>query len=239
MGRPECICNHHLFLDPLGPESVVLDLGAYEGEFSREVSHRTGARAVAVEANPIMFERAYRSDRVEKLQLAVGDREGRVSLYLGSNPLGTSLFSGHPGASEQAVVVPATTLAKLISDHCGGRLDLLKVNIEGAEIPMLGCAEDRTLQSIGQITIQFHDFLPELDQVEDVRLAKQRLRRLGFREILFKSPNKDVLFVNLHAGTLSRLRFESEKLLVLVRQYLRAERKRLSAAFHLGSRPPS
>ena len=56
MSRPQSLCNHHLFLDLLGGDSVALDLGAYEGEFARELSHRTGARVVAVEANPAMYE---------------------------------------------------------------------------------------------------------------------------------------------------------------------------------------
>ena len=130
----------------------------------------------------------------------------------------------------QAVEVRATTLPKLISDNCGGHLDLLKVNIEGAEIPMLRACDDRTLQGIGQITIQFHDFIPELNQASDVRRAKERLRRLGFGEILFKAPNKDVLFVNLRAGALGRGRFLAEKTIVRCRQYKRAAERKLRQA---------
>ncbi len=226
MSRPESICNHHLFLDLLGPKAVTLDLGAYLGEFSREISRRTGSRVLAIEANPLIFDKMYESERVEKLNLAVGDSEGHVSLYLASNPLGTSVYSDHPYAGQEKVEVRATTLPKLIKDHCGGRLDLLKLNIEGAEIPTLRASDDRTLQSIQQITIQFHDFIPELHQAGEVALAKERLRDLGFGEIIFKSPNKDVLFVNLRAGALSPGRFLAEKLLVRLRQYLRVVQKR-------------
>ena len=230
MSRPKCVCNHHLFLDLLGSESVVLDLGAYEGEFSRLISELTGAPVVAVEANPLVFDKTYSSGRVEKLNLAVGDCEGYVSLHLASNPLGTSVYSKHPYSGEETVEVRATTLPKLISDYCGGCLDLLKVNIEGAEIPTLRACDDHTLQAIQQITIQFHDFIPELDQATDALKAKERLHNLGFGEILFKRPNKDVLFVNLRSGSLGRGRFVAEKLLVRFRQYLRAAHKRLDRA---------
>jgi len=228
VSRPQALCHHHLFLDLVGPDSVALDLGAYEGEFARELSDRTGAKVVAVEANPMMCEKMSVSDRVAKVNLAVGDHEGTQSLFVGGNPLGSSVYSAHPYSGADAIDIPATTLERLISDHCGGRLDLLKVNIEGAEIPMLAAASDALLQGIGQITIQFHDFIPELDQVEDVRQAKQRLRDLGFGEILFKTPNKDVLFVNLPAKVMSPGRFKAEKTFVRLRQYARAVQKRLA-----------
>jgi len=231
MPRPECICDHHLFVELLGPESVVLDLGAYLGVFSSDITERTDARVVAVEANPRQFDKIDDAERVKRLNCAVSDCEGLVRLYLGSNPLGTSVCPDHPYASEETIEVRATTLPRLISDHCGGRLDLLKVNIEGAEIPMLQACDDRTLQGIGQITIQFHDFIPELNQASDVRCAKQRLRDLGFGELLFKAPNKDVLFVNLRAGALSRGRFLAEKALVRCKQYKRAVEKKLERAF--------
>lgn len=225
--RPECVCLHHAFLDLLGPGSTVLDLGAYEGEFSREVSERTGARAVAVEASPAMFEATFTSPRVRKVNLAVGDRQGHVALFVGRDPLGTSVYSDHPAAGDDAVDVPMTTLPALIDDYCDSTVDLLKVNIEGAEIPMFRACDDRTLQGIGQITIQFHDFIPELDMAADVASVKGRLRRLGFGEILFKAPNKDVLFVNLGAGVLGRGRFLAEKALVRYKQYRRALQKKM------------
>lgn len=227
MSRPQSLCNHHLFLDLLGGDSVALDLGAYEGEFARELSHRTGARVVAVEANPAMYETMFVSDRVKGLNLAVGDCEGTLSLFVGSDPLGTSVYGSHPNTSSDTIDVPSTTLERLVADHCGGRLDLLKANIEGAEIPMLAAASDAVLQGIGQITIQFHDFLPELNQAADVGRTKARLLDLGFGEILCKTPNKDVLFVNLRAGVMGRGRFEAEKAFVRLRQYARAARKKL------------
>ncbi len=238
MSRPQSLCNHHLFLDLVGPDSTVLDLGAYEGEFAREISQRTQAQVVAVEANPFMYEKMYTSERVTGLNLAVGDCEGRLRLFVGSNPLGSSVYSTHPYSDSDTIEVSATTLARLISDHCGGHVDLLKINIEGAEIPMLAAAADEVLQGISQITIQFHDFIPELNQAADVREAKARLQGLGFGEILFKSPNKDVLFVNLRTGVLGRGRFGAEKVLVRLRQYLRAVQKKLGQTRGLASTGP-
>ncbi|MEM7482256.1 MAG: FkbM family methyltransferase [Acidobacteriota bacterium] len=227
MAQAANICAHHVFLDLVDPEASVLDLGAYEGGFARELSERTGARVIAVEANPQMFEQLYSSERVTKLHLAVADQEGTIRLHLGDNPLGNSVFASHPNSDGEQVEVPALTLEQVIARHCGGRVDLLKVNIEGAEIPMLEATSDATLQAIRQITIQFHDFLPELDQKEDVVRAKTRLKDLGFGEILFKTPNKDVVFLNLRAGAISPARFRVERLRVRVKQYLRAAQKKL------------
>ena len=230
LSRPRCLCDHHAFLDLVKPDSHVLDLGAFKGEFSREIAELTGSRVVAVEANPTLVAAMPAVEGVKLLNLAVADREGHLRLFIGSNLLGTSVYASHPYASDETVDVPATTLASVIAQHCGGRVDLLKVNIEGAEIRMLRSTDDSVLQGIAQITIQFHDFIPELDQAADVVEAKRRLRELGFGEILFKSPNKDVLFVNLAAGVMPRARFSAERTLVKLRQYARAAQKKLKRA---------
>ncbi len=39
------------------------------------------------------------------------------------------------------------------------RIDLLKIDIEGAEIGMFDDCTDEELSSIGQITVEFHAFL--------------------------------------------------------------------------------
>lgn len=227
MSRPQCLCDHHLFLDLLGPNSIALDLGAFEGQFAQELSRKTGARAIAIEANPRMFETIPETELVTPLNMAVAAEPGVLELFVGNNPLGTSVFSSHPESGSETFEVPATTLEQLIMDYGDGRLDLLKVNIEGAEIAMFDATPDAVLRAIGQITIQFHDFLPELNQAEDVNRIKARLRDLGFGEILFKTPNKDVLFVNLRARMMSPARFRLERAVVRARQYLRAAEKKL------------
>jgi hypothetical protein len=74
-------------------------------------------------------------------------------------------------------------------------IDLVKVDIEGAECCMFEEASDSALQRVAQFSVEFHDFIwPELR--ERVIRVKSRLRSLGFRSINFSLDDTDVLFLN-------------------------------------------
>ena len=69
----------------------------------------------------------------------------------------------------------AITLAALLDKHGLDRATLVKVDIEGAELPMLESTSLQTLQRVDQFTLEFHDFVAP-SQADDVHRAKQRLR---------------------------------------------------------------
>ena len=72
--------------------------------------------------------------------------------------------------------------------------DLLKVDIEGAELDLFDAATVAELRCFRQITAEFHDFLwPE--QATRVARAKRHLVLAGFRRIDFSLDSSDVLFV--------------------------------------------
>ena len=53
------------------------------------------------------------------------------------------------------------------------KIDLLKINIEGGEYPLLEkLVESKTIQNIQNIQIQFHDFIPDYKKRYDL-IAKE------------------------------------------------------------------
>ena len=60
------------------------------------------------------------------------------------------------------------------------RVDVLKLDIEGAEFQVLSESPAHVLQSIGQITVEFHDFLPAWRDAKHMAGVRQRLQSLGF-----------------------------------------------------------
>jgi hypothetical protein len=76
-------------------------------------------------------------------------------------------------------------------------VDLLKLDIEGAEFEVIESTPDSILRSIGQITVEFHDFQPRFAGRGLFERARRRLVNLGFACCLmsFRS-NGDVLFLN-------------------------------------------
>lgn len=73
-------------------------------------------------------------------------------------------------------------------------VDLLKLDIEGAELAVLETTSSDVLRRVRQITVEFHDWMyPETR--ENVEALKDQLRSYGFYCIRFSGNNGDVLFV--------------------------------------------
>jgi DNA repair protein RadC len=71
------------------------------------------------------------------------------------------------------------------------------MDIEGAEIDVIKGMGDALLKSIQQITVEFHDFIPEMNLEEDVLRTISRLKSLDFACIVFsRKTHFDVLFLN-------------------------------------------
>jgi len=71
------------------------------------------------------------------------------------------------------------------------------MDIEGAEIAVFRGMSDELLKSIKQITVEFHDFIPEMNMEQDVLDIISRMKSLGFACIVFsRKTHFDVLFLN-------------------------------------------
>ena len=193
----ENIRGHHLCTELLSSESVVIDLGACEGEFAQTVTQRWGARVFAIEANPAIFSKTYSDARVSKHNLAISDRKGMAKLYLARNPEGNSLDPRHRDVSTDAYVeIPCATLVDFMAQQGIRKVDVLKVDIEGAGIGLFRSLSDDDLRCFTQVSVEFHDFIAALGINAEVAAIKERMKRLGFWCIIYRKPNIDVLFLN-------------------------------------------
>lgn len=203
--------GHHFYNKALGKGSVVLDLGSHLGEFSTEISRRFECRCYAVEALPDLFAKIGESQLVKKLNYAITDSERMVSFNISDNPEGNHVADtvGHEESDVlcQSVMVQGISLSKLMEVEAIEEIDLLKVDIEGSEIPLFDSTSDETLRKIAQISIEFHDFI--MDIGADVERVTKRLKSLGFICVRYSfHTNGDVLFVNpkrLNISILERL----------------------------------
>jgi FkbM family methyltransferase len=135
------------------PPATILDLGAHIGSsvlfWRARFPH---ARIVAVEPDPGTFSRLRRNvgemAGVELCQVAVTDRDGGVTFFPVRQSWRSTLFGN--GTS---TTVQGRTLGSLVAEL--RKVDLLKVDIEGAERDIL---DDAALGSVGAIVGEFHDF---------------------------------------------------------------------------------
>jgi FkbM family methyltransferase len=188
------IAGHSFLSAPLTADSVVVDLGVNHGEFALSVIEDFGCRVVGVEPVPALFEALPSHDRLTVDRRAI-TREGHpATLYVNRSTCAT-ILEPLSQADASSVDVDGITLEGLLDRHRLDRAPLVKVDIEGAEIPMLEAATLDTLRRVDQFTIEFHDFLdPAL--AGQVEVVKRRLRSAGFGELALSRDNSDVLFVN-------------------------------------------
>jgi FkbM family methyltransferase len=189
--------SQHSFLPALVRQgSVVLDLGGNRGEFSSGIRSRYGWKVVAVEPTPDLAAHLV-ANGFDVVEAAVTGQGGKTRFtYDSSHELTGSVLGADVIGKfiDDVKTIEVETVA--LKDLLAGRtVDLVKVDIEGAELDVLLAATDDALLSVGQFTVEFHDFwYPELaGRTEEV---KQRLQDLGFWMMRGTPNNKDVLFVH-------------------------------------------
>jgi FkbM family methyltransferase len=192
--RIDRVAGHSFLAAPITPDSVVVDLGVNAGDFATSMIKAYGCAVVGVEPVPRLFAALPAVDRLTVERLAVTADGEPATLYLNHTTCAT-IETALSQSSVPAVNVEGITLEGLLDRYLLDRTPLVKVDIEGTEIPMLESATRETLQRVDQFTIEFHDFLDPV-LADPVCQAKQSLRAAGFAEFKLGLDNQDVLFVN-------------------------------------------
>ena len=180
-----------MFLYEYVPQAgdVVFDIGAGVGAemllFSRLVG--PSGRVVSVEAHPRTYGRladlcnANGLRNVTPLQLAVSDTDGTVAV----SDLDHHLRNAVLKAPVDGIEVPARRIDTLAAELDVDRIDLLKMNIEGAERQAIQ-GMGTVLANTRHVCISCHDFLADDGGPEELRtkaFVRDFLAERGFRVI--------------------------------------------------------
>jgi FkbM family methyltransferase len=143
-------------MSPPREPHVVVDLGGNIGAATVYFATRwPEAEIVVLEPDPDAFGRLVRNTRpfarVKALRLAIAGTEGEAQLHRSGYTLTSSLVrdSGH----RDAISVPTIALDGLVDRHCGGRVDLLKFDVEGVEHSVLAAyaRRERISALVGEV----------------------------------------------------------------------------------------
>jgi FkbM family methyltransferase len=150
------------------PALSVVDAGAHHGQTTIEyLKHFPRSRVIALEPEPENFAIARQAlapfgDRVELLPCALAESVGSVSLrrtsHSGAHSLlevGDMRYYDAPVETLPPIEVQAVSLDWLCASHGLDRLDILKMDIQGAELLALrGAASLLARQAIGLIALE-------------------------------------------------------------------------------------
>ncbi len=133
-----------LFLQLVSPGHVVIDVGANVGFYSLTAASLVGpaGRVVAFEPGPKTASRLRENAALNGfanlvvVEAAVSDKPGVLRLHLGEDSEGNSLFDPGQEATD-SVEVSVLTLDAYAEAEGIARVDLLKIDAEGAEVGII------------------------------------------------------------------------------------------------------
>jgi FkbM family methyltransferase len=189
------VLSHCFIPELIRRDGLAIDCGANQGEFSGWLAENTSVHVHAFEADPALFALLPKLNRVTFHNLAIDGEAGTMELHRTEGYCSSGFYTGQ-GNSSGSVIVRKISFEEFVRSQGIERIDLLKLDIEGSELPLLKKTSDDVLQRISQITVEFHDFinvadLPKIHQID------QRLRALGFRRVKFsRGVWANCLYVN-------------------------------------------
>lgn len=187
-----------LYAPRLDHRAVVIDAGcSYQADFSMHMIGRYGARAYAVDPTlkhrPALeaLQRAY-PGRFELLPLAISATPGALRFHESQSHESGSLMEDHHNVRADEIrsyEVEAVTLTGLVARIGVEVVDLLKLDIEGAEYPLLEALSPADLAPFRQIFIEFHHHAVARYTPDDTRAAVARICAAGFERFSLDDHN--------------------------------------------------
>ena len=198
------VCSHTFYAPPLTDNSTVIDLGGSTGAFSHALAATFGCRCHVVEATSYNIERIQESDRVKKYHLAISGSDEPVTINLSDEGFHSGSIERLNGINFGATEEVQGIMFESFLNKIGClEPDLVKVDIEGAEIQMFDTTTDNIIQGVGQFTVEFHDFM-DISHTDNIRRIIERLKSIGFVCFVFtRKYHGDVMFINSEKHRLS------------------------------------
>lgn len=137
---------------------TVLDIGAYVGMFSIKASRAVGptGKVVAIEPSPENYELLKQNceglDNVIPIKKAIWSSNGTERLYYSRTPAANSLVV----AWANYIEVETITLDNLIDELGIGRVDFIKLDVEGAELAVLKGAKETMARGTRMVIAAYH-----------------------------------------------------------------------------------
>lgn len=159
------IYNAHILHEAaIGSQSVVLDVGAFNGSWAQHIIDRYDPVIYAFEPNPRSYAqvqaKAEGNPKLRPISYGLGDKDMAAEFTL--KGLGSSMYDERDSSSD----APRTTVEIAAIDRVWSELKLenvglMKINIEGAEFPLLEkMIECDLLKCVDCFLIQFHEWHP-------------------------------------------------------------------------------
>jgi FkbM family methyltransferase len=159
---------------PLNENSVVFDIGAFEGAWSKKIWQKYHCKVYSFEPVPEFYEKAKQNisgTSIILLNYAVGVKDMQAKINLKGD--GSSFIS----EGKSCKTVEVRSICGLIEKFDLGKVDLIKLNVEGYEyLIMENIISNNLVGFFDHYQIQFHGGVPNAEE-----------RRSQIRKVLSKT----------------------------------------------------
>ena len=147
----------------LNKQSVVFDLGGYQGDFAEKIFEKYDSTIYIFEPVESFYQhivnRFKDNPKIKIFNFGLSDKDCEIDINLSED--GSSVFT-NSGVKETIIL---KDIVLFLKEHNIVKIDLFKINIEGGEFEVLPALIDNNL--VGMITdiqIQFHTFIDNAKQ---------------------------------------------------------------------------
>ena len=156
--------KHILHEAAINSDSVVVDVGAFTGAWAKHMVDRYDPVIYAFEPNPNSFSQLQRkmasNPKLHAMPYGLGDEDVMVEFTL--KGLGSSMCDERSAHSDTPrIQVEIAAVDRIWDELKLGQVDLMKINIEGAEFPLFDkMIKADLLNKVDCYMIQFHEWHP-------------------------------------------------------------------------------
>lgn len=146
----------------LNSNSIVFDIGGFEGNWAAEIHARYGASVLVFEPYMSFYSklesRFLRNPKIKTFPFGLGSANTEVTFYGGGDRSSVFKMTDIALDDDKGVQVQIVDIAEFIENNQFKNIDLIKLNIEGGEYDLLERLIEKKILNIFQnLQIQFHD----------------------------------------------------------------------------------
>lgn len=177
LGEATLGCNWTICSKNLGPDSVIYSAGVGRDiTFEHALADRFGAKIILLDPSPTGLETMTlaenQRDEFIFLNAALAGHDGQLELAPPPDPEeGSWILGGSDGKAKgsDAIRVGCRSISSLVEEFGNSHIDLLKIDIEGAEYSVLESILKSPIK-IKQIAVEFHNgVLPGIPRSRTIR----------------------------------------------------------------------
>ena len=189
MTKLKLLRGHTVFVDSIKTGSLIVDCGSHRGEFAREILDISAVRVHGFEANPDLFNQLPSLENAHFFNKAVTGFDGTTSFSMQEPECGSIRFTNNDGKLVSVECIQLEThLKSSFRDGDSKHINLLKLDIEGAELDVI---ENVSLELLAKIDQLCKEDIPRILN------CVEKLKNSGFLFFRFSFFTwGDCLFIN-------------------------------------------